>query len=175
MRTPAQIKPWLTVEEMMVWVREAPTKESYRRRLAIWLTHIGPFHAQRVAELLAVSVPSVWHWVKEYNNQGPSGLEGPGSGGRRWGFLSMAEEQELLQFFYLRVGKGEIINAKKIHRNICEKLKRDVSIDYVYKLLHRHGWRKIGPRPRHPKTNVEDHALFKKTPNDYSRSDCRAA
>jgi transposase len=162
MQIPAQIKPWLTVEEMMVWVREAPTKESYRHRLAIWLTYIGPFHAQRVAELLAVSVPSVWHWVKEYNNRGPSGLEGPGSGGRRWSFLSWSEEQEMLQSFYLHAGKGEIINAKKIHRNICERLKKEVSIDYVYKLLHRHGWRKIGPRPRHPKTKIEDQALFKK-------------
>jgi transposase len=162
MRGPAQIKPWLSIEEMMVWVREAPTKESYRHRLSVWLTHIGPFHAQRVAELLAVSVPSVWHWVKEYNKHGPSGLEGPGSGGRRWGFLSWPEEQALLQSFYLRAGKGEIINAKKIHQNICEKLKKDISLDYVYRLLHRHGWRKIGPRPRHPKSNIENQEGFKK-------------
>jgi hypothetical protein len=28
--------------------------------------------------------------------------------------------------------------------------------------LHRHGWRKVGPRPRHPKTNIKNQALFKK-------------
>jgi transposase len=162
MRRPAQISPWLSTEEMMVWIREAPTKEAYRHRLAVWLTYIGPFHAQRVAELLAVSVPSVWHWVKEYNKHGPSGLEGPGRGGRRWGFLSWSEEQALLQSFYLRAGKGEIITAKKIYKNICEQLKREVSLDYVYRLMHRHGWRKIGPRSRHPKTNPEGQALFKK-------------
>jgi transposase len=162
MRRPAQIKPWLSTEEMAVWINEAPTKDTYRHRLAIWLTHIGPFHAQRVAELLAVSIPSVWFWVKQYNNQGPVGLEGPGSGGRRWGFLSWPEEQALLQSFYLRAGKGEIINVKKIHKNICEKLKRNVSIDYVYRLLHRHEWRKVGPRPRHPKTDIESQTLFKK-------------
>ena len=162
MKRPAQISPWLSTEEMMVWVREAPTKESYRNRLAIWLTYIGPFHTQRVAELLTVSVPSVWHWVKEYNKHGPSGLEGPGSGGRRWGFLSWSEEQTLLQSFYLRAGKGEIITAKKIYKNICEQLGKEVSLDYVYRLMHRHGWRKIGPRSRHPKTNPEDQTLFKK-------------
>jgi len=162
MRGPAQMKPWLSTEEMAVWVNDAHTKDAYRHRLAIWLTHIGPFHAQRVAELLAVSVPSVWFWVKQYNNQGPDGLEGPGRGGRRWSFLSWPEEQALLQSFYVRAGKGEIINAKKIHKIICEKLKRDISIDYVYRLLHRHQWRKIGPRPRHPKTDIESQVLFKK-------------
>jgi len=162
MRGPAQIKPWLSTEEMAIWVNDAPTKDAYRHRLAIWLTHIGPFHAQRVADLLQISVQAVWLWLNQYNKQGPEGIEREGRGGRRWCFLSWSEEQELLQSFYLRAGKGEIINAKKIHKDTCEKLKKEVSIDYIYRLLHRHGWRKIGPRPRHPKTNIESQELFKK-------------
>jgi len=162
MRKPAQLKPWLSTEEMAVWVNDAQTKDIYRHRLAVWLTHTGPFHAHRVADLLAVSVQAVWLWLSQYNRQGPEGMEGEGRGGRRWGFLSWPEEQQLLQSFYLRAGKGEIINVKKIHKSICEKLKKEVSIDYIYRLLHRHGWRKLGPRPRHPKTSVESQALFKK-------------
>lgn len=162
MRGPAQIKPWLSTEEMAIWVNDAPTKDAYRHRLAIWLTHIGPFHAQRVADLLQISVQAVWLWLNQYNKQGPEGIEREGRGGRRWCFLSWTEEQELLQSFYLRAGKGEIINAKKIHKDTCEKLKKNVSLDYVYRLLHRHGWRKVGPRPRHPKTNTENQELFKK-------------
>ena len=162
MRGPAQIKPWLSTEEMAIWVNDAPTKDAYRHRLAIWLTHIGPFHAQRVADLLQISVQAVWLWLNQYNKQGPEGIEREGRGGRRWCFFSWSEEQELLQSFYLRAGKGEIINAKKIHKDICEKLKKNVSLDYIYRLLHRHGWRKVGPRPRHPKTNTENQELFKK-------------
>ena len=162
MRGPAQIKPWLSTQEMAIWVNDAPTKDAYRHRLAIWLTHIGPFHAQRVATLLQVSVQAVWLWLNQYNKQGPEGIEREGRGGRRWGFLSWPEEQELFQSFYARAGKGEIINAKKIYGNICEKLDKKVSLDYVYRLLHRHGWRKVGPMPRHPKTNTENQALFKK-------------
>lgn len=162
MRGPAQIKPWLSTEEMAIWVNDAPTKDAYRHRLAIWLTHIGPFHAQRVATLLQISVQAVWLWLNQYNKQGPEGIEREGRGGRRWCFLSWTEEQQLLQSFYLRADKGEIINAKKIHKDACEKLKKDVSLDYIYRLLHRHGWRKVGPRPRHPKTSTENQALFKK-------------
>jgi len=43
MRPPASVQPWLSTEELQVWVREAPDKESYQRRLAVWLTQIGQF------------------------------------------------------------------------------------------------------------------------------------
>lgn len=162
MRRPAQIEPWLSPEEMAVWVREAPTKETYKRRLAIWLTRIGPFHAHQVATMLQVSIQAVWLWLKQYNKYGPQGIERKGRGGRRWGYLSLSEEQDLLRSFYTRAGKGEIITAKQIHQKISEAVGKEVSLDYVYRLLYRHGWRKIGPRPRHIKANPEVQEAFKK-------------
>jgi hypothetical protein len=33
----------------------------------------------------------------------------------------------------------------------------------VYNLLHRHGWRKLMPRPFHPKRNLAAQDAFKKT------------
>lgn len=162
MRMPAKIKPWLSTEEMAVWVREAPTKEVYKRRLAVWLTHIGPFHAHQVATMLQASTQAVWLWLKQYNNQGPQGIERKGRGGRRWGYLSWPEEQILLHSLYTRAGKGEIITAKKIHQEITEVVGKPVSLDYVYRLMYRHGWRKIGPRPRHVKANPEIQEDFKK-------------
>ena len=83
MRRPAQIKPWISPEEMMVWVREAPGRDAYQKRLAIWLTHIGPFHAHQVADMLCVSKQAVWLWIGQYNRQGPEGLHRQGRGGRR--------------------------------------------------------------------------------------------
>jgi hypothetical protein len=35
----------------------------------------------------------------------------------------------------------------------------------IYRLLHRHRWRKLVPRPRHPKANAEEQATFKKLPS----------
>ena len=32
----------------------------------------------------------------------------------------------------------------------------------IYRLLERHDWRKIAPRPRHPKADSEDQDAFKK-------------
>src|SRR3972149_12225062 len=92
MRPPATVEPWLSTEELQVWVREAPDKESYQRRLAVWWTQIGPFPAHQIAEWLGVSKQAIWLWIGQYNHQGPEGLERQGRGGRRWGPLSPGEE-----------------------------------------------------------------------------------
>ena len=43
-------------------------------------------------------------------------------------------------------------------------LGRTVSDDYIYDLLHRQGWGKVAPRPRHPKSEPEAQEEFKKNP-----------
>ena len=52
--------------------------------------------------------------------------------------------------------------AKTIQNKAEEVLKKPVSIYYAYDLLHRHGWRKVSPRPQHPKSNIEAQEEFKK-------------
>jgi hypothetical protein len=46
MRKPAQVAGWLSDLELLEWVRESPDVGSYQKRLAIWLTVMGPFHAR---------------------------------------------------------------------------------------------------------------------------------
>src|SRR2546423_2855475 len=96
MRPPAEIALWLSTEDMQTWVREAPDKASYQRRLAIWLTHVERLSAHRVAQSLCVSTPAVWRWVQQYNHQGPEGLHRAGRGGGRLGFLEGEQEQRFL-------------------------------------------------------------------------------
>lgn len=73
MRRPAPIKPWLSAEDLQIWVREAKSRGEYQKRLAIWLTFIGPYPAHQVAMLLGVSKQAVWLWVSQYNQRGPEG------------------------------------------------------------------------------------------------------
>ena len=162
MRPPAVIEPWLSTEELQVWVREAPDKASYQRRLAVWLTHIGELAAHQVAEFLCASKQAVWLWIGQYNRNGPEALEREGRGGRRWAYLSEKEEEAFLGKFQERAAKGDILTAKQLHAELMRKTAREVSLGYVYGLLHRHGWRKLGPRPRHPRAQVQVQQRFKK-------------
>jgi transposase len=162
MRKPAIIKSWLTPEELLSWLKEAPTVEAYQKRLAIWLTYIGPFHAQEVADMLGVSKQAVWLWLGQYNKHGPTGLGRKGRGGRRWSLLSWDEEETLLKSLEQRAIAGELLTAKQLLPEISEAVGQEVSLGYVYSLFRRHRWRKLGPRPRHVKAKREMQEEFKK-------------
>jgi transposase len=163
MRPPSRLSPWFTPDELVAWLQEAPDKASYQRRLAIWLTHLGPFPAGEVAAMLGISKQAVWKWVSAYNRQGPGGLDREGRGGRRWGLLSEEEERALLARFAARAKSGDIVSAKQLLPEVCEAVGREVSLAYVYKLLHRQQWRKLAPRPRHVKQDPAAQAAFKQT------------
>lgn len=140
MRPPAKINPWLTARKMLNWLENAPDEDSYKRRHAIWLTHTDKLHARKVAEILGVSSQAVWSWISQYNKFGPQGLERTGRGGRRWAFLSLKEESQLLKPFIKKAQSGKPPEAAQIKQKIEKKLGKTVSMSYVYRLLQRHQW-----------------------------------
>ncbi len=77
--------------------------------------------------------------------------------------LSVEQERRFLQPFFARAAQGEIATAEDIQRAFEAEVKHAVHITSIYRLLDRHGWRKLVPRPRHPKANPEAQAAFKKT------------
>jgi transposase len=171
MRPPAHIEPWLDTEDLQTWVREAPDKASYQRRLAIWLTHVGRLAAHQVAEFLCASKQAVWLWIAQYNQHGPEGLQRQGRGGRRWAYLTEKEEQTFLRQWLPRAAEGRVLTAQQLRSQLEKRLHRSVSLGYVYGLLHRCGWRKLGPRPRHPQANPSAQQRFKKnSPKSSKRS-----
>jgi transposase len=138
MKMPAQISPWLTDEQLAKWVREAPSQDAYKKRLAIWLTRKGPFHAHRVSDLLQVSKQAVWLWIKQYNSGGPESLDRKGRGGRRRAYLSLEEERRLVDRLQQRVAKGQARKAKELLPEVLAAVGQNVSVAYVYRLMQRH-------------------------------------
>ena len=169
MRMPSSLTPWFTTDQLMAWVKDSPDKDAYQRRLAIWITHSAKLSANRVADLLLVSVQSVWKWLGEYNTIGPAGLDRKGRGGRRWSLMSLEEEREFLAQQLAQAASGDLLTAKHLHPALCQRLGQEVSLDYVYKLLHRHEWRKLAPRPRHTNQDPAAAAAFKKNSQKRSR------
>jgi transposase len=138
MKMPAQISPWLTDEQLANWVREAPSQDAYKKRLAIWLTRKGPFHAHRVSDLLQVSKQAVWLWIKQYNSGGPESLDRKGRGGRRRAYLSLEEERQLVDRLQQQVAKGQARKAKELLPEVLAAVGQNVSVAYVYRLMQRH-------------------------------------
>ena len=56
--------------------------------------------------------------------------------------------------------------VSSIHRDYEQEIGHKVPPSTIYRMLERHGWRKIVPRPSHPKADPESQASFKKTLQD---------
>lgn len=164
-----KLVPWLSEIELLAWVRQAETRGDYQKRLTVWLTHLYQYPAHQIAAMLAVSTQAVWLWLGQYNRQGPGSLTPSKRGGRRWGFLSLAQETDLLTAFHEQAHAGKVLTARQLQAQVNRVVGRDVSLAYVYRLLHRHDWRKLGPRPRHVKADPAVQETFKKTSRTSSR------
>ena len=150
MRPPAKIKDWLTSEQMQQWLDGAPDAESRTRRMAIWLTRSERLHARQVAKALGVSVQAVWLWIRQYNEHGPSGLLRKGRGGQRRAIMTPDQETELLAPFIAKAHLGRPAKPEHIKSAIERRLKRKVSLSYVYCLLQRHHWGDILAQSHRP-------------------------
>jgi transposase len=137
------------------WVRE--------RWWIIYLAFISPRKAEEIARDTGVSVTTVRRVISTYNRLGLAAIETPGKGGRRHEYMSLEQERSFLQPFFARAAQGEIATAEEIQQVFEAEVKHAVHISSIYRLLDRHGWRKLVPRPHHPKTNPEEQAAFKKT------------
>ncbi|MBV9998107.1 MAG: winged helix-turn-helix domain-containing protein [Verrucomicrobia bacterium] len=165
MRPPAKIKPWLSLPQLTEWVCAASADANLlRKRLVVWLMALHPCHAHQVAALRGVSVVSVWRWISRYNRGGPQALRASRRGGRRRGhFESRAKEASTLAGLEPRALAGDLLTAGSICQVLEQAAGHTLSRRSVYELLARQDWRKLAPRPPHPRTTPEALEAYKKT------------
>ena len=159
----------LTVEQVKEKLKEAKDVVQYKRWLIVYNALIAPRQAAELAELLAVSIDSVHHIISRYNREGPQALETQRAGGRSHATLSLPEEQAFLAPFFERAQAGELATIQEIHHAFEAHIGKSVHETTIYRLLARHGWRKLMPRPRHPKSDPHAQEQFKKTIRRRSR------
>lgn len=70
--------------------------------------------------------------------------------------MSFAEEEELLAPFKEQAEKGELVEVSAIEAAYREAVGHTIGTGQIYYVLHRHGWRKVMPRSKHPKKASEE-------------------
>lgn len=65
--------------------------------------------------------------------------------------MSYDEEEEFLSQFADKAEKGQIVEISEIKKAYEEKIGHKTGHGQIYFVLHRHGWRKLMPRSKHPK------------------------
>jgi transposase len=70
---------------------------------------------------------------------------------------------QFLEQFLELAEAGELVTVKEILEKFEEETGKASNTSTIYKLLKRHGWRKVKPRPCHPgKASAEEIASSKK-------------
>jgi hypothetical protein len=90
-------------------------------------------------------------------------------GGRRHQNLTLSQERSLLAPWQQQARRGRLVTARKPQNRLRAALGRMVTDSTVCRLLARHQWRRVVPRPKHPKDNPAARAAFKKTSGQSGR------
>ena len=69
----------------------------------------------------------------------------------------------MLAPFIAQAEAGGMLKVVDIQQAYEERVGKTVAPSTIYRLLERHGWRKVVPRPRHPKADAAAQAALKKT------------
>jgi transposase len=162
MRRPQPLPPG-AIRELSRRLQSAPSPADYQRVLCLWLRAALGLPAAQVATALGWHVGSVYHLQSRYLHDGSATLIGVGRGGRRQALLSEEQETPLLSAFASLAGPGGVVEASMLRRTYEEKVGAKLARSTVYRLLARHGWRKLVPRPYHPDASRKQQEAFKKT------------
>ena len=152
-----------TVARLAERLKRAGSHAEYQRIQCVLIRATLGSSAAQIAQLLGWSTTTVHVLHSRWAKEGDAIFDMRGRGGRRHQHLSVEREQALLAPFVKRAEGGGMLTVSEIQQAYEEHTGAQVAPSTVYRLLDRHGWRKVVPRPRHPKADVAAQAAFKKT------------
>lgn len=111
--------------------------------------------AEDVAKATGFHPAYVTQLVAKYREQGLEAISGNHYGGNH---RNMSEEEEaaILAPFKREAEKGKVTGTKEMAEAYQRAVDHLVGKGQIYRVLHRHGWRKVMPRSKHPKKASEE-------------------
>jgi transposase len=134
-----------------------------RQRIQMVLLREGGLTQPAIAAAMGVSLSTVNRAHMAYDGEGIKALKPKPNGGRKHENMTLAQEKALLARFGKAAGAGEMLNIHDLKAAYEQAIGHATSESTVYNLLHRHGWRKLMPRPHHPKHDLAAQNAFKKS------------
>ncbi len=162
MSKPCQIDS-ITVKHARAAAAKAQSAEELRCAQAILLPAVTGITWKETAVLLGVgraTVPRLQARFRQRATRGKVSLRN--WGGRRRALLTMAEEAAFLAPWVEQAKDGRMLVVSSLRAAFAQKIGRPVAATVVYRMLQRHGWRKVAPDTRHPKADPKAQEAWKK-------------
>lgn len=152
----------LSIDQVKDQMKQATDPKQLQRWQIVYTTLLQPGKAEDLAIRVGVSKSLVQKIISRYNKYGMLAIQIKPCGGRYHEYLTEEEEKQFLAPFFELAEKGELVTTETIFLAYQERVGHQVHEATIYRLLKRHGWRKVQPRPRHPKANKQKQETFKK-------------
>jgi transposase len=163
MSRPRRIDPELVAKARAVVAQAADAKE-LRAVQALLLPALAHTTLEQTAALLGVGRASVPRLQQRFRERLQS-VTGHSRnwGGRRRSMMTLEEEKAFLAPWAEQARGAGVLVVSPLRAALAEKLgRKKVAASVVYRLLARHGWRKVAPDTRHPKSDPAAQAEWKK-------------
>lgn len=142
---------------------KATSVEALRRCQAVLLPGLLGATLEQTAAALGVGRATVGRLQAAFRHEKTASAKASRNwGGRRSSLLTPEEEREFLQPWLLQARGGSVVVVSPIRAALAQRLQQPVKPSVVYRLLARHGWRKVAPDTRHPKSKPEVQEDWKK-------------
>lgn len=144
-------------------VARAQTADELRCAQAILLPALTGATLEQTAALLGIGRASVTRLQARFRHRAATGKSrGRNWGGRRRSLLAPAAEKAFLAPWLAQAKAGGLLIVSPLRAALAQKLGRPVAATVVYRMLARHGWRKVSPDTRHPQADPKAQEDWKK-------------
>lgn len=162
MARPRQIDANLVAQARQA-TRQTTELEEYRQALAVLLPAELGASLEQTAAVLGVGRATVHRLQTRFGSRGRRAARGRKSwGGRRRALMTGEEEHAFLAPWVEQAKTGGVLVLSPIRAALAQRLGRPVAASVVYRFLARHGWRKVAPDTRHPKSDPRVQEDWKK-------------
>jgi len=162
MSRPRRIDP-LIVKRAQLTAATSTSVESLRQCQAVLLPALFGATLEQTAAVLGVGRATVARLQTAFRKQRATlPTAARNWGGRRQALLTPEEESAFLQPWLASAATGNLVVVSPIRAALAQRLGQPVKPSVVYRLLARHGWRKVAPDTRHPQSKPEVQEAWKK-------------
>jgi transposase len=152
-----------TVQRAYQQVETAQTAEEMKRALAVILPFEFGATQVRVAQALGIGLATVKRYqagmFREAHKKGPQRRR---RGGRRNETISLETERAFLSEWAQKASEGGVVVVGQLREALQRRVGARIPLYTMYRILARHGWRKVAPDTRHPKSDPRAQEAYKK-------------
>ena len=162
MARPRRIDKALVAKARRIVARTTDT-EQLRAAQAVLLPAVVSATLEQTAVILGVGRATVARLQQRLRQSArPAAAKRPRWGGRRKALLSIEQEAQFLAPWAEQAKQAGVLVLSPIRAALAQRLGRPVAASVVWRLLARHGWRKVAPDTRHPKSDLVAQQAWKK-------------